>query len=149
MLRIQFGKKNNVFYGPSYFKANYDIEWLNDSFVQDMIEDVDNSSFEGGDLISSSVLGPISPRELSGGVQTLICIYKNPELVFDATSCGSNCSKWLLEIGRRMDVTICLEYFMPFDNLGEIDIYIENVDKRFNDSNEYAIAALKVLQEDA
>ncbi len=148
MLRIIFGKKNNVFYGPSYFKANYDVEWLSDSFVQAMIKGVDNSTFEGGDLISSKVLGPISPRELSGGVQTLICIYKNPELIFDATSCGPNCAKWLIDIGRKIDVTICLEYFMPFDDLGEIDIYIDNIDKRFNNADDYAIAALQLLQED-
>ena len=37
------------------------------------------------------------------GLQTLICIYKRPDLMFNATSCGENCVKWLLEIGKRYE----------------------------------------------
>ena len=147
MLKVFIGKKQGEFYGPSYFKFNYEQEWLEDSLVKEMIKDVDKSEYVGGDLIQSDALGPISPRELSGGVQTLICIYKNPELVFDATSCGPNCAKWLLEIGKKEDVTICLEYLMPFDGFDPIDVYIENLDKTFSDTNEYALAVLDLLQE--
>ena len=112
-----------------------------------MLQDVDQSSFEGGDLIVSEALGPISPRELSGGVQTLICIYENPTLVFDATSCGPNCAKWLAEIGKNKDVTVALEYFMSFDGINDLDIYIENTKTTYRDPDAYALAALNALQE--
>ena len=45
-----------------------------------MIKDVDKSDVIGPQVIDSPVLGGISPRELSGGVKTLIDIYKRPGL---------------------------------------------------------------------
>ena len=41
-----------------------------------MIRDVDRSEVIGSNLIQSPVLGAISPVQLSGGVKTLILIYK-------------------------------------------------------------------------
>ena len=147
MLTIFFGRKENEYYGPSYFKANYDPEWLKDPFVQEMIKDVDSSEYIDGIVINSPVLGPISPERLSGGVQTLIMIYEKPELVFDATSCGQNCAKWLLKIGNKKDVTVALEYLMEFDGLEPFEILIENTGDVVKEGNEYAFAALDLLHE--
>lgn len=61
-----------------------------------MIRDVDRSEVIGSGVIDSPVLDGISPRELSGGVKTLIAIYKKPERIFNASACGDNCAKWLL-----------------------------------------------------
>ena len=126
MLRIFFGEKEDVMHGPSWFRFNYDEEWLADPFVEEMMTDIDKSHYKGGQLIESDVLGPIPPEKLSGGLQTLICIYKRPDLVFNATSCGENCAKWLAEIGRREDITINLRYYMPFDDCNDIEIEILN-----------------------
>ena len=79
-----------------------------------------------GLVINSPVLGPIPPERLSGGVKTLIMIYERPDLVFDATSCGQNCAKWLLEIGKIKDVTINLEYLMTFDEYKPFEILSKN-----------------------
>ncbi|MBO4395516.1 MAG: DUF4869 domain-containing protein [Eubacterium sp.] len=147
MLHIFFGKTDMTYYGPSYFKLNYDVEWLEDPFVQDMIQDVDHSTYAGGRLIQSDVLGPISPLELSGGVQTLICILKCPDMVFDATSCGQNCAKWLIEIGKKQDVTISLEYYMSFKDMEPFKIMIENTHVMVTTDNEYYLPALELLQE--
>ena len=43
-----------------------------------MIRDVDQSEVVGEQLIQSPVLGAIPPAQLSGGVKTLILIYKDP-----------------------------------------------------------------------
>ena len=145
MLNIHFGEMDNMFYGPSWFKANYDPEWLADPLVEKMLNDVDKSSYKGGNLIDSEVLGPISPGELSGGVQTLISIYENPDLVFNATSCGENCAKWLLEIGRQKDVTVVLEYFMNFRNMGPYRIHILNTGVTVDNDRDYTYAALDLL----
>ncbi len=124
MLHIRFGDMEKVNYGPSWFKFNYDPKWLEDSFVQKMIEDVDKTKYMGGLVFDSPVLGPIPPEKLSGGVQTLIMIYEKPDLIFDATSCGDNCAKWLLEIGKMKDVTVNLKYIMQFPD--DLNIYVDN-----------------------
>ena len=79
-----------------------------------MIRDVDRSTVLGPRIIDSPVLGGISPRELSGGVKTLIAIYKVPEKIFNASACGDNCAKWILRIGELQDVTINLRHLMDF-----------------------------------
>ncbi len=147
MLSIYFGEKENTYYGPLWFTNSYDREWFDDPLVAEMIRDVDKSSYEGGELIVSDVLGPISPKDLSGGVKTLISVYKSPQLIFNATSCGNNCAKWLLEIGKKEDVTVVLEYLMKFENLEPFEIKIENTGKIVRSVREYVIAAVEALHE--
>lgn len=148
MLNIHFGRVEDAYYGPTWFKVNYEEDWLSDELVQDMLKDIDKSEYKGGHLIDSDVLGPISPGELSGGVQTLICIYKRPDLVFDATSCGPNCAKWLLKIGNIQDVTVMLEYFMKFKDYEPFCINIENTNVIVKNNKDYTIEALNLLEED-
>ena len=142
MLKIFLGEMQEANYGPSWFKYNYDPTWLKDPFVQKMIEDVDHSKYVDGLVIESPVLGPIPPERLSGGVQTLIMIYKKPELIFDATSCGENCAKWLVEIGKKEDVTVNLNYLMPFHGLEPFEIEVLNTEKIVRTENEYIETAI-------
>ncbi|MCM1273423.1 MAG: DUF4869 domain-containing protein [Clostridium sp.] len=115
MLKIYFGDMDDVVYNTSvYFKNSYLDEWLTDDFSKKMIEDVDKSKVVGPHLIESPVLGAISPKELSGGVKTLILIYKVSNKIFNASNCGDNCAKWLLKIGEMKDVTINLRHIMDF-----------------------------------
>lgn len=139
MLTIHFGEGEDVKYGPTWFKYNYDPAWLKDPFVQDMIKGVDNSTYVDGLVIDSPVFGPIPPERLSGGVKTLIMIYEKPELVFNATSCGPNCAPWLLEIGKRKDVTVNLEYLMMFEP--PFTIRIENEQRIVSDPEDYLVTA--------
>ena len=145
MLSIHFGEMDQVEYGPSWFKYNYKPEWLNDAFVQKMIKDVDNSEYVDGLVINSPVLGPIPPERLSGGVKTLIMIYERTDLIFDATSCGQNCAKWLLEIGKVKDVTVNLEYLMTFDEYDPFEILCQNENRIITDSEDYLITAAKYI----
>ena len=145
MLNIVLGNKENVKRGPAWFRFNYRPEWFEDELVQRMIIDVDKSEYRGGELIYSEVLGPIPPERLSGGVQTLICIYKRPDLVFNATSCGDNCAKWLLEIGKREDVLVNLRYLMQFDGLDPFEILITNEDKIVRNVNEFMRIAINYV----
>ena len=145
MLTIHLGEMSDTEYGPSWFKYNYKPEWLKDPFVQEMIKGVDNSVYVDGLVIDSPVLGPIPPERLSGGVKTLIMIYEKPELIFDATSCGQNCAKWLLEIGNRKDVTVKLEYLMTFEEYAPFKIRIDNEDRVITDPEDYIVTAMKYL----
>lgn len=142
MLKIWFGDRENVNYGPSWFKNNYDPEWLKDELVQAIIEDVDKSKYRDG-IIDSPVFGPMPPERLSGGAQTLIMIYKRPDLVFDATSCGDNCAKWLLEIGRRIDVTINLNYLMHLEKEKDFEVFIENTNTIVTTPEDYIYTAVQ------
>ena len=145
MLSIYFGEKDYVMHGPSWFKFNYNPEWFKDELVQQMIEDIDKSKVVSDQLIQSEVLGPIPPERLSGGVQTLISAYGRPDLVFNATSCGENCAKWLLKIGEVKDITVNLRYFMPFNDMEPFKIKILNNDVIVTNMDEYTDVALDYI----
>lgn len=117
MLYITFKKSKDVLmFVDNYFNLNYDDAWLADPFVQEMILDVDGSRVINNEVIDSPVLGMISPTELSGGVKALILMLKESRVVW-ATACGDNCAKWIIEISKKKDITICLSHIMefPFD----------------------------------
>ncbi len=145
MLHIIFGETENANYGPDWFKTNYDPEWLKDAFVQKMIKGIDKSDYVDGIVINSPILGPIPPERLSGGVQTLIMIYEKPELVFDATSCGENCAKWLLEIGKEKDITVNLNYLMKFSDVNDFEIFIDNENRLVTSIEDYIMTAVKYV----
>lgn len=105
-----------------------------------MIKDVDKSVVVGPHMIESPVLGPITPRELSGGVKTLILIYKDREHLFNASNCGDNCAKWLLKMGGREDITINLRHLMDFGN-GTFEIEVINNGRIVHDMTELVDAA--------
>lgn len=115
MLTVHAGiSDNTIDYIDSYFKNNYEDEWLDDELVKEMVLDIDNSVIESPHKISSPVLGDITPLDLSTGVKALILMYKEPENEFWATACGDNCAKWIKKFGDEMDITISLEHFMDF-----------------------------------
>ena len=129
MLSIYYGDMQEAIYNTSiYFKNTFRNEWLEDPLVIEMIKDVDNSEVLGNGAIKSPVLGVIAPFTLSGGVKTLILIYKQPEKVFNASNCGDNCAKWLLKLGEIMDITINLRHLMNFGD-GDYQIKVLNDDK--------------------
>lgn len=115
MLYIYYGDKEDVINRSDvYFNNTYEDEWLNDDFVKSIISDVDRSKVIGPHLIESPVLGPIGPKDLSGGTKTLILMYKDKKHIFNATNCGDNCAKWILKIAEKQDLTICLQHNMDF-----------------------------------
>lgn len=113
-----------VFSPDTYFKYNYEDEWFEDELVKEMVRDVDGSIVISAHAIDSPVLGIIAPERLSGGVKALIIMYKEPALIVNASACGNNCAKWILEIGKRKDITIRLGYEMEFKE--PFDICIKN-----------------------
>ncbi len=136
MVSVYFGDMHGVIYNSArYFKNTYTDGWIVDDFCKEMIKDVDKSEVIGPRIIDSPVLGGITPRELSGGVKTLICMYKCPDKVFNASACGDNCAKWILEIGKRKDIVINLRHIMDFGS-GEFNIKVLNTDQVVNNMEE-------------
>ena len=58
-----------IYHPPVYFDNSYEDNWLVNPLGREMIEDVDRSHVISAHLIESPVLGPISPKALSGGGQ--------------------------------------------------------------------------------
>ena len=95
------------------FAHKLDLSILEDSFVKQMILDVDNTEVISKNLLISPIFGPIPPEKLSGGVKALILMYAQDKPVW-ATACGDNCSKWIVEIAKKKNLTIVLGHRMEF-----------------------------------
>jgi len=115
MLNIFYGDMPEAVYNTaSYFKYDYEDEWIVDPFVREMILDVDKSVVMDSGVIDSPVLGKIPPLGLSGSVKTLILVKFNTEKVFNASTCGDDCARWLLKIAEEEDRTVNLRHLMDF-----------------------------------
>ena len=115
MLNVFFGNMPKAVYNTAvFFKNDYEDEWITDSLVKEMIQDVDHSEVIDNGVIDSPILGKIPPLGLSGGVKTLILVLFEPGKVFNASTCGDNCAKWLLRIAASEDRTVNLRHIMDF-----------------------------------
>ena len=72
-------------------------------------------------------------------------MYKNRELIFDATSCGENCAKWIIDMGKRMDLTINLKYLMRFKEYEPFEVYIINTQTIVHTNREYVDVAINYV----
>ena len=111
MLNIFYGDmKDAVYNTASYFKFDYEDEWITDPFVKEMILDVDKSVVLDSGIIDSPVLGKIPPVGLSGGVKTLILVKFEKNKIFNASTCGDNCARWLLKIAESEEIRHASDY---------------------------------------
>ena len=138
MLSIYLGEMYQaIYYPPVYFDNQYEDEWITDKLSMEMIKDVDKSEVIGPHLIESPVLGPISVKEISGAVKTLmLMIFDQSGRIFNASVCGDNCAKWILKIGKEKDLTINLRYLMDFGS-DEFEIKILNTGDIVHDMGQY------------
>lgn len=145
MLNIFFGDMPEAIYNTAvYFKNVYEDEWITDSFSRKMILDVDKSIVLEQAVIDSPVMGKIPPTSLSGGVKTLILMKHEPAKIFNASTCGDNCAKWILEMAKVQDFTINLRHIMDFGE-GKFEIRILNTNQVVHDMGELVpIAGLYV-----
>ena len=126
MLHVFFGDMKDAVYNTAvFFKNDYEDEWITAPLVKEMIHDVDHSEVIDSGVIDSPVLGKIPPTGLSGGVKTLILVLFELKKVFNASTCGDNCAKWLLKIAEDEDRTVNLRHIMDFGK-NEFEIYVQN-----------------------
>ena len=115
MLHIHFGDMPAAIYNTEvFFKNTYDEDWLLDDFAKRVIKKIDSSEVVDAQAIKSPVLGMIPPTDLSGGAKTLLLIKNCPDIVFNASTCGDNCAKFILELAKSNDITINLRHIMNF-----------------------------------
>lgn len=142
MLNIYLGQMENaIYHPPTYFDNQYEDEWITDKLSVEMIKDIDKSEVISSHLIESPILGPISVKEISGGVKTLILLaFDQSGRVFNASACGDNCAKWILKIGNEKDLTINLRHIMDFGE-GEFEIKILNTGDTVSNMKEFIMIA--------
>ena len=93
MLTIIYGDESNCVYNTNvYFKNTYEPEWFETELAKQIVREVDDSEVLSSECIQSPVLGQIPPERLSGGVKTLLLILNEPEKIFNASTCGDNCT---------------------------------------------------------
>jgi hypothetical protein len=141
MLNIYFGDMPEAIYNTAvYFKNTYQDRWITKPLSVEMIRDVDRSEVVSASLIQSPYLGAISPLQLSGGVKTLMLIDNDRTHVFNASTCGDNCAKWILRIAEGRKVVINLRHLMDFGK-GEFKIRIANTGEIVHNMEELVLAA--------
>ena len=103
---------------------------------------MDRSKVVGPQVIESPVLGMITPLQLSGGVKTLLLIANDRQNkhVFNASTCGDNCAKWLLKLAENRKVLVNLRHLMDFGD-EPFKIHVVNNGKRVRNMAELIAAA--------
>lgn len=141
MLHIFLGDMPSAIYNTEvYFKNVYEASWLLDEFAKKAIKKVDKSEVIDARLIESPVLGMIPPTDLSGGVKTLLLIRNCPDQVFNASTCGDNCARFILELGKTQDITINLRHIMDFGK-GKFQAKILNDNSMVSNMREFLAVA--------
>lgn len=141
MLHIFYGDMPEAVYNTAvYFKNVYEENWITQPLSRAMIADVDKSEVLSNAVIDSPVMGKISPLNLSGGVKTLLLMSNVPDRIFNASTCGDNCAKWILKIAETRELTVNLRHLMNFGE-EKFDIHILNTDQLVHDMRELVMVA--------
>ena len=117
MLKIFYGDMPNAIYNTSvYFNNTYLDKWFDDDLSLKIIKAIDKGEVKGPQCIVTKALGAISAKELAGGTKTLLLMRNAPDRIYNASTCGDNCAKWILKIAKESekDLTINLHHFMHF-----------------------------------
>lgn len=141
MLSIYFGDMPEAIYNTSvYFQNQYADSWITSDLSKQMIQDVDHSKVISAQLIESPILGAIPPTQLSGGVKTLILMAYDKKHIFNASTCGDNCAKWILAMGKDKKLAINLRHLMDFGN-EPFKIKVLNTNRIVHDMSELVAEA--------
>ena len=141
MLHIYFGDYPEAIYNTNvYFDNTYKDKWITKSISKGIIKDIDKSEVIDEKTIASPIFGNMSPKKLSGGTKTLLLIDNDSKNVFNASTCGDNCAKWILKIAQKRKVVINLRHLMDFGK-GEFKIKVLNTSKIVKNMSELVLEA--------
>ena len=148
MLNIFFGDMtekefpNYVYNTSLYFNNTYLDSWIEDEFSKKMIKSVDKAVVLSPNAVDSKALGVIPVTQISGGLKTLLLLQHDKEKIFNVSTCGDNCARWILEIAKRSDedLLINLRHVMDFGDK-PYEIKIVNNDTVVHNAKEYVMNA--------
>lgn len=140
MVSVFFGlDKKSDFAPDEVFQAQFIPEWLEDENVKKMILDIDKTVVQSSRCLMSPVLGQIAPYYLSGGVKSLIMLYKTDWYYPDLINFGGNCEEWLLWVFNSRDLVkvSCSGYDLTFRDI-QINGICENDGSMINNDIDWA-----------
>lgn len=148
MLCIIFGEmpedteKKYVYNTSMYFDNTYLDNWLTDELSVKMIKSVDKAVVLSSNAVDSKALGVIPVTKISGGLKTLLLIRHDNTKIFNASTCGDNCAKWILKIAQKADrdIIINLRHIMNFGDK-PFEIKILNNGRTVHNMKEYVLNA--------
>ena len=107
-----------------------------------MIKSVDKAVVLSSNAVDSKALGVIPVTKISGGLKTLLLIRHDNTKIFNASTCGDNCAKWILKIAQKADrdIIINLRHIMNFGDK-PFEIKILNNGKTVHNMKEYVLNA--------
>lgn len=152
MLSVYFGdieksiyKEKGIYDTSLYFDNTYKEKWIIDDLTRQIIKDIDKSEVIDKNTIKSKALSRnINPTELSGGVKTLILIKYDKDHIFNASTCGDNCAKWILKIAEKQKIIINLKHIMDFGK-GIFKINILNNNQVVNNMFDFLSEGVKYI----
>ncbi len=127
-----------------YFNNTYQDSWMETEFSKDLIKDVDKSDIISPNCVISPFLGSIPVTRISGGTKTVLLLKYDTDHIFNLSSCGDNCAKWILKVGKEQDVQAILGHIMHW---GEepFEIMILNNGKIVHNMREFVNTYLEVM----
>ncbi len=148
MLNIYFGDMtekeypNYVYNTSLYFNNTYLDSWIEDEFSKRMIKSVDKAVVLSPNAVDSKALGVIPVTQISGGLKTLLLLQHDKDKIFNVSTCGDNCARWVLEIAKRSDkdLLINLRHVMDFGDK-PYEIKIVNNGVVVHNAKEYVMNA--------
>ena len=148
MLCIIFGEipedmeKKYVYNTSMYFDNTYLDNWLTDDLSVKMIKSVDKAVVLSPNAVDSKALGVIPVTKISGGLKTLLLLRHDDTKIFNASTCGDNCAKWILRIAKesKKDIVINLRHVMDFGDK-PFEIKILNNGETVHNIQEYVMNA--------
>ena len=156
MYNKRYNTRHEVVYRINdWFDFRYKPEWLNNGFAKRMIKEVDRSEHIIDDIIKSPYRGHISPKQLSGGVKSLITLdndgigeefYENPLIVY-GTNMGDNCTNGLIELANKKDIWININHFLQFEDNKSIRAVIVNNNTKVSNTTELNNAIIDTKSE--
>lgn len=147
MLKIYYGELNDAIYNTSvYFDNSYLSKWITDDFGIKVIKSIDKASVINSETIKSKYLGTVPITKLSGGTKTLLLIKNEKDKIFNASTCGDNCAKFILEAANssKKDITINLYHIMDFGKK-KFNIEIINSNKVVHNMEELIKESVKYV----
>ena len=140
MVSVFFGIDSKADYYPeAVFRNRYQEAWFDDEIVRKMVRDIDRTIVQSRHCMLSPVLGQIPPAMLSGGVKSLIMLYKTDWYYPDLINFGENCEGWLSWVFESRDVVkvSCSGFDLQF--LGGIRGVCENDGTQICNSDDWAL----------
>ena len=117
MLKIQYGEMPQAIFNTSlYFNNTYLDNWFDTDIAKEILKKIDKAEILSPQAVNTKALGIIPMTQISGGAKTLLLMLNEPDKIYNASTCGNNCSRLILKIADylKQDLVINLHHLMDF-----------------------------------